>query len=303
MQILEGCYEECAIALGNFDGLHKAHMAIINACKSYAEEKKIKCGVLLFDRHTSELFGKEVRLLTDMEEKLEIIQKSGVGFVHIMPFDRETAGLAPEKFIKKILEKFKVSALFAGYDYTFGRGASGTAETLAELGRKMGFDVSVMPKIEHDGKQISSSLIRGLLEHGEIEGISAFLGRRHSVSGRVMRGFGNGRKSLFPTANIEYKKEKLLPPDGVYAGIAEIKGEKYRTAVNIGKNPTLKAETRTVEAFILDFDGDLYNENIKVEFIKKLRDDRKFRNLEELKRQIEKDIDAVKEIDIKKETF
>ncbi len=303
MQILESCSAECAIALGNFDGLHKAHMAIINACKSFAAENKIKCGVLLFDRHTSALFGKGVKLLTDMNEKLALLEKSGVDFVHIVTFNRETASLLPNEFIDGILAKFNVHTFFAGYDYTFGRGASGSAESLAEYGRKKGFAVSVTPRMLHDGERISSSLIRNLLENGNTERAEQFLGRYYSVSGEVVVGMGNGKKSLFPTANIAYGEEKFLPSDGVYAGAAEIKGKIYKTAVNIGKNPTLDAKLRTVEAYILDFEGELYGENITVEFIKKLRDDRKFSGFDELKKQIEKDIDAVRKIEIKEKTF
>ncbi len=298
MQILEGCREGCAIALGNFDGLHSAHIEIINACKSYAAEKNIKCGVLLFDRHTSEFFGEKVGLLTTMSEKLAILEGAGVDFVYVMHFDMDTASLLPEEFLRGILAEFNAEAFFAGYDYTFGKGAAGTAQTLAELGKKLGFEAVITPRIDQDGKRVSSSLIRSLLSEGDIEGAARFLGRAYSVEGEVIRGFGNGKKALFPTANIGVEEIKFLPPDGVYAGAATVKGKRYRTAVNIGKNPTLDAKVRTVEAFILDFDGELYGEHIKVEFIKKLRSEKKFESLAGLKEQIARDISAARETEI-----
>ncbi len=298
MQILEACRERCAMALGNFDGLHLAHQQIIKECVDYATKNGIKSGVLLFDRHTSELFGTGIKLLTTMDEKLGILESLGVDFVYIMKFDYETAALAGDEFISGILSRFSVDAFFAGYDYTFGKGANWKAEALKELGNQYGFSCHITDCVKKDGEVVSSSRIRSLLEQGKTEEASELLGRRYFVSGKVEKGFGNGRKSLYPTANVAVDEKKFLPPDGVYAGIAEVLGNRYRTAVNIGKNPTFDAKKRTVEAYLIDFDGDVYGEEIKVEFVKMLRQDRKFDSVEDLKEQIKRDIDAAKNIRI-----
>lgn len=298
MQILESCREKCTLALGNFDGLHKAHMAIINSCKSYAEKNGMKCGVLLFDRHTSSVFGKKVKLLTTMEEKLEILENFGVDFVHIMTFDEKTAATGAAEFIEQILSRFNVAAFFAGYDYTFGRAAEADTRFLAELGEKYGFEAVVSPCMTEENRVISSSYIRELLDAGYAEDAAKFLGRNYILRGEVVHGFGNGKKSLFPTANIAAAEDKFLPGDGVYAGLAHIGNRVCRTAVNVGKNPTFNAKRRTVEAYILDFDGELYGKSIEIEFVKRLRPDKKFEGAEELKEQIKKDIDAVWKMEI-----
>lgn len=298
MRKLKKCDRPCAIALGNFDGLHRAHMKIINSCVEYSRNAGMLSGVLLFDRHTSELFGNGVKLLTTMEEKLEILEEAGVEFVYIMHFDEVVAKTESKKFIEKILADFKVDAFFVGYDYSFGKGAEGTAEILREYGEELGFKTFVTGCVKEKDRIISSTAVRELIEIGETEEASKLLGRRYFIKGKVLRGFGNGTKSLFPTANVEIKDNKFLPPDGVYKGITVIDGKRYKSAVNIGKNPTFNAKKRTVESFILDFDGEIYGEIIRVEFLEKIRSDKKFDSVEALKRQIESDIENVREIEL-----
>ena len=294
MNILENCEEKCAIALGNFDGLHRAHMEIINRCIEFAKKKNILSGILLFDIHTSEVFGIRTELLTTLDEKKEILEKTDLDFIHIMHFDKKLAGVEPEEFIERIREKFNVEAFFAGYDYTFGKGAKGNAELLKKLGDKYGFSVHITDCVKNDEKIISSSAIRELVEAGDMKRAQELLGRSYFVSGKVEKGFGNGTKLLFPTANISVGKDKLLPPDGVYCAVLTIDGKKYMSAANIGKNPTFGAKRRTLECFILDFSGEIYGKHITAEFKEKIRDDIKFDNAADLKLQIEKDIEKVR---------
>ena len=234
--------------------------------------------------------------LTTIEEKLSILEAAGVDFVYIMHFDEEVAKTDSKKFIENILADFNVSAFFVGYDYRFGKGAKGTAEILAEYGEDLGFDINVTRCMKDDDEIISSTTIREFVGQGEMGKAREFLGRNYFVTGEVMKGFGNGTKSLFPTANVEIQKNKFLPPDGVYAGITHIDRKRYRSAVNIGKNPTFDAKERTIESYILDFDGEIYGKIITVEFLEKIRDDKKFESIDELKKQIEKDIDEVRKI-------
>lgn len=298
MQIIDRCEKKSAMALGNFDGLHKAHMEIINSCVEYARKNSLLSGVLLFDRHTSEVFGGTVGILTTMEEKLRILEGSGIDFVHIMHFDKETAGVEPEAFIDRISNDFSVDAFFVGYDYTFGKGAKGTTKILKELGEKEGFKTVVTDCVRLNDTVVSSTTVREAISEGDMERAEVLLGRRYFILGNVVKGFGNGTKFLYPTANVEIKENKFLPPDGVYKAVAVVDGKKYRSAVNIGKNPTFDAKKRTVESFLLDFEGELYGKEIKVEFLERIRPERKFQNTEELKKQIEKDIKKAYDIKI-----
>lgn len=294
MRIIEKSSEACAIALGNFDGLHAAHMKIIRSCIDYSKRRGISSGLVLFDRHTSELFGRSTELLTTMEEKLELLDKTGVDFVKIMHFDKELAETEGEAFIKLILADFRVEAFFTGYDYTFGRGAVCRTEDLRKIGDALGFRAFVTECVKKNGVPVSSTLVREYIAAGDMRGAHELLGRAYSLCGRVVHGKQNGTALLFPTANVEFAKNKLLPPDGVYAARAELFGKKYRCALNIGKNPTFDAKTRTVEGFLLDFEGKLYGEQIRIEFGKRLRADKKFQSVAELKQQIERDIEAVR---------
>lgn len=298
MRVLGKCDDMCCMALGNFDGLHRAHMEVINACCKYAKEHSIKSGVLLFDRHTSDIFGKKIRLLTTMEEKLAILEQTEVDFVHIMTFNEKTAALSGEDFIKYITENFSVKAFFAGYDYSFGKGAKGDIGLLRRYGESYGFETFVTERVAIDNITVSSTAIREFIKNGNVKEAKKFLGRNYFVSGEVIKGFGNGTKSLFPTANIKIDSEKFLPCDGVYAGVSVIDGKKYKSAVNVGKNPTFNARERTVESFLLDFNGEIYGKNIRVEFLERLRPDIKFETVDMLKRQIETDIQKVREIKI-----
>lgn len=298
MRIINGCDQACAMALGNFDGLHKAHMKIINSCVEYSHENKILSGVLLFDRHTSEMLGKKVKLLTTMEEKLDILERTGVDFVYIMHFDEKTANTESKAFIKKIISDFSVEAFFVGYDYSFGKGAKANVCELKEYGEELGFKTFVTECVKEGDCVVSSTKIRELVEKGEMKRAEKLLGRKYFILGEVIRGFGNGTKSLFPTANVEIEENKFLPPDGVYKGITVIDGKNYKSAVNVGKNPTFDAKKRTVESFILDFDGELYGKKIKVEFLEYMRPDKRFSGTEALKKQIASDIERVRGIEI-----
>lgn len=294
MKIVKTFNDKCAMCLGNFDGLHLAHKEIIISCIKYAREKGIKSGVLLFDRHTSEVFGGDTKLLTTMEEKIHILESLGVDFLYIVPFDEEVANCDGVEFIKGVLGDFNISAFFVGFDYAFGKGAKYKAEDLKELGEKLGFSTFITPCMKIDDIAVSSTRIRNLIKNGEVDKASKILGGEYFILSRIKKGFGNGGKFLFKTANLDILENKLIPKDGVYKAVATVSGVKYKSAVNVGKNPTFDAEERTVEAHLIDFSGDLYGQKIKLEFLEKIRDDIKFDSIDKLKKQIEKDIEEVK---------
>ena len=293
MEVIRNCdkMHPCALALGNFDGLHKAHIKIIKDCVVYAKANKLKSGVFLFENHTDEVCkGKKVELLTTLAEKISIIKSLGADFIFVKHFDEETMNMNPLNFFSFLCERLLAKALFAGFDYTFGKGAKGDAKFLLQKGREYGVYLKISEEIKISDAPVKSNTVRVFIKNGEIEKANEYLGRRYFVSGAVSYGKQNGRRMGFPTANIDYDKNKLLPPDGVYRGVAKVEEKEYPALINIGKNPTFDAELRTVEAHLLNFTGDLYGKNITIEFDSKIRNEIKFNDIEELKEQIKRDI-------------
>ncbi len=288
---------ESVIALGNFDGLHIAHTKIIRTGIEYARIHSIKSGVLLFEEHSSLVTkNKETPIITPYEEKLELISEMGADFVYKCKFTKELMHLSPEEFIKKLKSKCNIKAVCCGYDYRFGYKASGDTEKLKELGEKYGFEVLVTDAVKLDGVIVSSTAVREMIASGDTEGAARFLGRRFYMTGQVMRGKQNGRRMGFPTANLSYSPNAAVPADGVYAGITEYKGHKYKSVINIGENPTFNGTSRTIESHMLDFDSDIYGESIRIYFIKRLRGCVKFNTVSELVEQIKRDIQSAEKL-------
>lgn len=283
---------DCALALGNFDGMHRAHMEIIKSCAEY--DRNIPGGVLLFENHTKELTdNKGFKLLTSFEEKCNILSEKGIEFVFAADFNKEIMQMSKEEFFYFLTVKLKAKALFAGFNYSFAYRASGNSDDLMKMGRENGIDVKIFPEMDYCGSPISSTRIRELIREGQMQEAAKLLMRNYSLCGTVVSGKQNGRKMGLPTANVSYPENKLLPPDGVYSGYTRISDKKYPSLINIGKNPTFSGEKRTVESFILDFDKTIYSQDVTVEFAEKIRDEKKFASPEELKAQINSDIKRV----------
>ena len=283
---------DCALALGNFDGMHRAHMRIIDSCAEY--DTDIPGGILLFENHTKEITDKMgVKLLTSFEEKCEILSKTNIDFVFAVDFNKEIMQMSKKEFFDFLTVKLKAKALFAGFNYSFAYKASGNSEDLEKMGAECGVDVKIFPEMDYENSPISSTRIRELIQKGQMRGAAALLDRNYSLYGSVVSGKQNGRKMGLPTANVSYPENKLLPPDGVYSGYTEVDGKKYPSLINIGKNPTFDGRKRTVESYILDFDRTIYSKNVTVEFADKIREEKKFGSAEELKQQINRDIKSV----------
>lgn len=293
MQIIKNPLKvpSCAMALGNFDGLHMAHTKIINSCIDFSKKNNLKSGVLLFENHTASLFKEtSMKLLTTLSEKFNILENIGVDFIYLMSFDEKVMKMSPYDFFEFLTDTLNAKALFAGFDYTFGYKAEGDSELLKKLSLQKNIYIDISDKIVLNNKIVSSTEIRALIEKGDIKSANDFLKRPYELFGKVISGKQNGRKMGLPTANIEYEKDKLLPPDGVYKGITVIDFTEYKSLINIGKNPTFNAEKRTVESHIPDFFGDLYGKEISVKFLEKIRDEKKFSSVDELIKQINNDI-------------
>lgn len=284
-------YEGTAVALGNFDGLHVAHIRVIRNAIDKAKENGLKSGVLLFDENTKTVTGgKRIELITPKEAKLELLEREKPDFVYIEDFNDEFMHLTSEDFIKLLVDKLSPKIISVGYDYRFGYKAQGDVKLLEELGKKYGFSVVITERVVIDNETVSSTYIRELIKNGDMERCERFLGRRYCVEGIVKGGLRNGQKMGIPTANVNYDKDMLIPREGVYAGITYVNGRRLKSVINVGKNLTFNASDITIESHILDFNEDIYGEYIRISFAKRLRDVIKFDTKDELINKIKKDI-------------
>jgi riboflavin kinase/FMN adenylyltransferase len=252
--------------------------------------------VLTFRPHPARVLASEYAppLITTYEERGNLIEALGPDVLVEQVFDVELAAFTAERFMDEYVRGFlNARAVFVGYDFTYGLGRLGTVETMREFCRKTGMYVDVVPLVRVSGMAVSSTKTREFIHEGNMEGASMLLGRPCSIRGTVARGKGRGRGLGFPTANVE-GGWGLLPPEGVYVTILEKGGRAYGSVTNIGKNPTFGAEKTTVEVFIIDFDGDLYGEPVKVSFLHRIRGETRFPNADALARQIEADVAAAR---------
>jgi riboflavin kinase / FMN adenylyltransferase len=281
------------VTVGSFDGVHLGHQAVLREIDRRARGAGRASVLVTFDPHPLEVVnpGAAPPLLTTGPERLEILALSPLDYVLLVRFDRHLAGLTPEEFVGGVLlERCALRELVIGHDHGFGRGRSGDVETLRRLGASLGFDVDVVPPVDFGGQHVSSSRIRRAVAGGDLRTAGAMLGRRYGVVGRVGEGERRGRLLGVPTINLsELSPRKLLPPDGVYAVRVEWRGGSAGGMMNQGPRPTFQDGRRLLEAHIFDFDGDLYGEWVRVEWIERLRDIQRFGSLEQLKQQLERD--------------
>jgi riboflavin kinase/FMN adenylyltransferase len=266
-----------AIALGTFDGVHLGHRRVVEAAKAAG----LPTTVVTFDPHPRIALGNQVALLTTLERRIELLEELGVD-VHVVPFTSDLALQTPEEFAESVLRPLGAKVVAAGENFRFGRGRSGDLATLAALG----FDVRAVPLVEG----VSSSRIRQLVAAGEIEGAAQLLGRPPEVEGTVVAGDARGGTLGYPTANLAVPAEILVPAYGIYAGQV---GD-HRAAISIGVNPHYGGEERRVEAFLLDFEGDLYGRRLVVELWKRLRSERAFDSEQALIDQIARDVEEAR---------
>ena len=294
-----------ALAIGTFDGVHVGHRAVIDRALEIAAERGITSTVVTFDRHPLEVVdpARVPRLLTPPAEKLHLLAELGPDEVVVLPFDEHLSRLAPEDFCAELLaETLHARAVVVGENFHFGAGGAGDAAQLRACGARHGFDTIAVSLVTEHGKTISSTRIRRLLHLGELEEVREILGRPPSAAGVVVHGDKRGRTLGVPTANIDVEAGTIFPGRGVYATRVLVDGSWYRAAVNIGHNPTFRSkdvETAhvTVEAFLLDFESDIYGHRIRVDFLHKIRDERRFDDIESLVVQMRRDIASAGKLD------
>lgn len=290
----------CA-TIGFFDGVHRGHQFLIERLAHMARAAGMRSMVITFDRHPRQVVHADYvpQLITTLDEKLRLLRATAADRIEVLHFDTGMAALSARQFMQQVLhDRLGVRRLLIGYDNRFGHNRAEGFDDYVAYGREMGIDVVRNTPLDVDGMRVSSSLIRRLLASGDINGANRCLGHAFSLSGTVEHGFQEGRKLGFPTANIRPDSDwQMLPKSGVYAVEASIEGGPMRRAMmNIGTNPTFNRNRTTLEAHIIDFDGDIYNKEIRIQFIGRIRDERRFDNAAELGAQLAKDLEATKKL-------
>lgn len=289
------------VTSGSFDGVHKGHQKIINKVTSAAREKGGNSVLITFWPHPRHILYPEddsLKILTTFDEKAHLLEKAGIDHLLKIRFTLEFSQLSSEEFIRKYLvEKINTRLLVIGYDHRFGRNREGSFEHLKANSGRYGFDVEEIPPEDVDHVAISSTKIRKALDAGDLELANRYLGRRYSISGVVVPGKKIGRQLGYPTANIQVDHDrKLIPADGIYAVQVEYDRQLFNGMMSIGVRPTIGVTERTIEVNIFGFDLEIYGHRVVIHFVRKFRDEIKFNNLEELRRQLYLDRETANEI-------
>ncbi|HOA34936.1 MAG TPA: bifunctional riboflavin kinase/FAD synthetase [Bacillota bacterium] len=292
--------KELYLALGNFDGVHLGHQAVIRRAIKQARSSGGAAGAMIFEPHPFTLLNPEKPfcLLTGMEERQALMAQLGLNYLFVEPFTKKTASMSPEEFIQDILlHRFKISGVSIGDDYTFGRGGLGGDELMRQYGERLGFSVSVTPMKKTAGMVISSSAIKKILADGAVEQAARLLNYFFHRRGQVVPGQGRGNKLLYPTANIIPASNLVWPGSGVYlTAIGGLERRVHFGLTNVGTKPTFDDGAFAVETHILDFDGDVYGREITIYFLMRLRDIQNFSSAARLREQIAEDISRGREM-------
>ncbi len=291
--------EQSWLTIGVFDGVHRGHQQIIQRLTTGAHENNVPAVVLTFDPHPARIFGRgDIKLLTLPEERAELLADMGIDIVITHLFDQPFAGTTALEFMQLVKRHLGVSHLVLGYDATVGKNREGNASRLREIGRDLGYTLEVVSALSDESGVISSTEIRKLIATGNVVDAARLMGHNYSLHGPVVSGDQRGRTIDVPTANIEYSPDKLIPANGIYACWAYLNDQKYCAAVNVGFNPTFTPDKKTanVEAHLLDFKQEIYGEDVRLEFVARLRDELRFNSVEALLEQIWKDIKQTRRI-------
>ena len=287
------------LTIGVFDGVHRGHQQIIKKITVGAHANEAPAVVLTFDPHpASVLGGREIKCLTLPEERADLLGQLDVDVVVTEHFTRELSTVSAYDFMARLTRHLGLKHLLIGYDFALGKGREGNATRLTEIGSELGYSVEVVPALSDESGVISSTEIRKLIEVGNVAEAAHLLGHFYSLHGPVIHGDARGRTINVPTANIAYPPEKMIPAKGIYACWAHLNGHKHPAAINIGTNPTFTPDkdTPNVEAHLLDFRGEIYGEDMQLEFVARLREELKFDSVDVLLEQIWKDVELTRKI-------
>ncbi len=292
--------KETVVTVGTFDGVHRGHWTVLQEIRRRAAETGRRSVLVTFDPHPLRIVRPEhaPALLTTPVEKKEILAESGLDYAVFISFTEALSRYEPRRFVEEILVgRLAVKELVIGYDHGFGKDRSGDAGTLREIGAELGFDVDVVPPVETTGDAVSSTRIRKAVEAGRLDEATACLGRPYSLRGIVVKGDGRGRHLGFPTANLAVgDSDKLIPPPGIYAVRAALRSGTHMGALHLGPRPTFRGSPPTIELHVLDFEGDLYGEEVRVDFVQRLRGVLPFDSVAALVDQMRHDVDEARAI-------
>ena len=285
------------LTIGVFDGVHRGHQHLLKRVVEEASREGMLSGVLTFVNHPRSVLVPDtcISYITSVEDRLTLLKEAGIDMVIPLHFDMELSRLRAHEFTGLLQERLRMAGLVMGYNFAMGYKREGTPETLATIGNEQGFFVNVVDAVSVEGGRVSSTVIRDSVTAGDVAGASELLGRPFSLCGKVVVGDGRGKTLGFPTANLDYSEDRLAPGNGVYATWACVGDDRYMAATNVGVRPTFGENERAVEAFLLDFDGDLYGKDVTLEFVGRLRDELRFESAEALVTQMHVDVEQARE--------
>ncbi len=286
-----------ALTIGVFDGVHRGHQHLISQLIAQSKSKNLQSGVVTFREHPAATLNPDFspQYLTTLGDRLKLLNGTGIDFALPITFDRALSELSAKDFVSLLQKKLRMEGMVVGPDFAMGRNREGTIDHLTDLGREMDFFVRVVDGLnDKNGQTVRSTITRMALLEGKVERVMDLLGRRFTLAGTVVSGEGRGGPLGFPTANIEPTSGMAIPGDGIYATFAYLGDQRMMAATSIGTKPTFGEHERSIEAFILDFDGDLYGKTLSLEFVKRLRDQVKFDTVEALQQQVGTDVEETK---------
>lgn len=286
------------LAIGVFDGVHLGHQHLFSNLIKTSKDNNLLSAVLTFKNHPGTILNPDfhAQLVTTTQDKIKLIESTGVDFVVPISFDKELSQLSAKSFIELLQKHLNMKGLSVGPDFHMGANREADVSKLSILGKEMGFFVNTPSLFEKTKIPVRSSSVRSSLLSGDIELANSILGRKFSLSGEVIKGFQRGKDLGFPTANLSFDGNQIIPKNGIYATQVTLNNNLFNGATSIGTNPTFNNEHKSIETFILDFNRNIYGENIKVEFISKIRDEETFNSTEDLIIQMENDVKKIQQI-------
>jgi riboflavin kinase/FMN adenylyltransferase len=285
------------LTVGVFDGVHRGHQEILKRLTTGAHAMGAPAVVLTFHPHPAKVFGRgDIKLLTLPDERAKLFGEMGVDVVITHPFNRDVANISAQDFMMRLKEHLGLKHLVLGYDSALGKNREGNIPRLTKIGQELGYVVEVVPALSDESGVISSTEIRKLISTGNVEEAARLMGHPYGLHGPIIHGEGRGKEIQVPTANIDYSSEKMIPANGIYAGWMVLQGERNRGAISVGFNPTFTPNKliASVEVHILDFEREIYGQDVRLEFVARLRDELKFDSVTALVEQISKDVEQTK---------
>jgi riboflavin kinase/FMN adenylyltransferase len=295
----EAAFQNSWLTIGVYDGVHRGHAQIVRRLVDGAHAQGAPAVVLTFDPHpASVLGGQDIKCLTTPNERADLLGRLGVDFVITQRFTRDLSTVTAREYMSRLTGSLGLKHLLIGYDFALGRDREGDATRLAELGRELDYSVEVIPALGDESGVISSTEIRKLVRTGNVGEAAKLLGRPYSIAGEVIHGEGRGKQIRFPTANLDYPRQKAVPLNGIYACWARLGTERFMAATNVGFNPTFTPERLipSVEAYLLDFDREIYGEVLRLEFAGRIRDEARFDSVGALIGKITEDVEEARKI-------